>query len=104
MNPAPATGKIPRFAGEGTNRNFYLPRLPHEHYKGDAVVHWTMPMAMRGTGWLNEIFHARFREVMLHASVREDFDRIPRCGTVRFPSPLNGERDQGRGVRMQTNA
>ncbi len=29
-------------------------------------------MAQRGIGWLNEIFHARFREIMLHAAVREN--------------------------------
>lgn len=60
-----------RLLGDGTNRSFYLPRLPREYYQGDAVVHWTMAVAMRGTGWLNELFHARFREVMLHAAARE---------------------------------
>jgi len=50
---------------------FYLPRLPREYYRGDAVVHWTMPIAMRGTGWLDDLFHARFREMMLHAATRE---------------------------------
>ncbi len=60
-----------RLLGQGTNRSFYLPRLPREYYQGDAVVHWTMAVAMRGTGWLNDLFHARFREVMLHAAARE---------------------------------
>jgi len=60
-----------RLLGQGTNRSFYLPRLPREYYQGDAVVHWTMAVALRGTGWLNETFHARFREVMLHAAARE---------------------------------
>lgn len=59
--------------GNGTNRSFYLPRLAREHYQGDAVVHWTMPIAERGTGWLNESFHTRFREIMLHAAAREGF-------------------------------
>jgi len=45
--------------------------LPREYYQGDAVVHWTLSVAGRGTGWLNEIFHARFREIMLHAAARE---------------------------------
>jgi len=72
MQPEPGDREGTRFSGQGTNRNFYLPRLIREHYQGDAVVHWTMPIALRGT--------------------------------VRFPSPLNGERDQGRGVRMQDNA
>ena len=60
-----------RLRGSGTNRSFYLPRLPREHYQSDAVIHWTMPVAQRGTGWLNESFHARFREIMLHAAARE---------------------------------
>jgi len=30
-----------------------------------------MPIAKRGTGWLNETFHASFREMMLHAAARE---------------------------------
>jgi putative transposase len=55
----------------GTNRAFFLPRLSPEFYQGDAVVHWTMPISMRGTGWLNEAFHAQFREVMLHAAFRQ---------------------------------
>src|SRR5581483_6472166 len=60
------------YASRGTSRAFYLPRLQHEFYQAAAVVHWTMPMAQRGIGWLNEIFHARFREIMLHAAVREN--------------------------------
>lgn len=57
--------------GQGTNRDFSLSRLPREYYQADAVVHWTMPVALRGTGWLNDSFHAHFREIMLHAAVRE---------------------------------
>jgi len=57
--------------GRGTNRLFSLPRLAREHYQGDAVVHWTMSMAQRKTGWLNESFHLSFREIMLHAAARE---------------------------------
>jgi len=69
MNPGP--DGVTRFSGCGTNRSFYLPRLAREHYQGDAVIHWTMPVATRGAGWLNGVFHARFREVMLHAAARE---------------------------------
>jgi hypothetical protein len=43
-----------RFAGSGTERRFYLPRLPREHYQGDAVVHWTLPVSCRRQGWLSE--------------------------------------------------
>jgi hypothetical protein len=53
MNPTPADSGIFSLSGQGTNRNFYLPRLPREYYQGDAVIHWTMPIALRGTGWLN---------------------------------------------------
>lgn len=35
------------------------------------MVHWTLPIARRATGWLTDIFHARFRETMLHAAARE---------------------------------
>ena len=71
MKPKPTGNGHTHFSGRGTNRSFYLARLEREYYQGDAVVHWTMPMALRGTGWLNEAFHARFREVMLHAAARE---------------------------------
>jgi putative transposase len=53
------------------DRAFYLPRLPREYYQGDAVVHWTLTLHNRGTGWLDSTFHLRFREILLHASVRE---------------------------------
>ena len=71
MNPPdqPAIARL--LSGSGTNRSFYLQRLPREYYQADAVVHWTMPIANRGTGWLNDAFHAHFREVMLHTAARE---------------------------------
>jgi REP element-mobilizing transposase RayT len=53
------------------NRAFYLPRLPREYYQGDAVVHWTLPIAHRRLGWLDERFHAAFRELLLHTAARE---------------------------------
>jgi hypothetical protein len=71
MVPEPLDDEPSRFPGQGTNRSFYLPRLPREYYQGDAVVHWTLPSALRGKGWLNEPFHSRFREAMLHAAARE---------------------------------
>jgi len=70
MEPADR-GNSDLLPGQGTNRTFHLPRLPREYYQGDAVVHWTLPIAMRGTGWLDESFHTHFREIMLHASARE---------------------------------
>jgi len=71
MPPASDGNTPPRFSGNGTNRAFYLPRLPREYYQADAVVHWTMPIAKRGAGWLHDTFHAIFREIMLHAAARE---------------------------------
>lgn len=71
MQPETAILQQTHLLGQGTDRNFYLPRLAREHYQGDAVVHWTMPVALRETGWLNEAFHAGFREIMLHAAARE---------------------------------
>lgn len=58
-------------SGHGTNRAFFLPRLARVFYQGDAVVHWTITIAGRGTGWLDDGFHARFREHMLHVAARE---------------------------------
>lgn len=40
-------------------------------YRGGAVVHWSLSVFDRATGWLDEGFHARFRELMLHAAARE---------------------------------
>jgi hypothetical protein len=50
----------PSFSGRGTDRTFYLPRLPREFYQANAVVHWTLPISQRRTGWLNEIFTQDF--------------------------------------------
>ena len=53
------------------NRVFGLPRLPREHYQGDAVVLWTLTMFDQAKGWLTPDVHNRFRELMLHTAVRE---------------------------------
>ncbi len=50
----------------------YLPRLAPEFYRGAAVVFWTHPIAERGTGWLHPGFHQAFREIALHAAIREN--------------------------------
>jgi len=49
-----------------------LPRLAREHYCGHAVVFWTLTLEDRAQGWLDEPFHARFRELMLHTAAREE--------------------------------
>jgi REP element-mobilizing transposase RayT len=50
----------------------HLPRLDAARYRGFTVVHWTMTIEARKTGWLNEPLHARMREVLLHAAMRYD--------------------------------
>jgi putative transposase len=61
--PGPPNSNRPR-AGS-------LPRLPRSYYQGDAVVHWSLTTFDRATGWLSDRFHARFRELLLHAAARE---------------------------------
>jgi putative transposase len=53
------------------SENKWLPRLEKAHYQGHAVVFWTFVVNQRRTGWLDSSFHARFREMMLHAMARE---------------------------------
>ncbi len=53
------------------DRACFLPRLSREFYRGDAAVHWTLTVFDRGTGWLNESFHLKFRELLLHVAARE---------------------------------
>jgi REP element-mobilizing transposase RayT len=48
----------------------HLPRLPRTGYQGRAFVFWTHTFENRATGWLIDSFHARFREVLLHACAR----------------------------------
>src|SRR5271168_121384 len=55
----------------GKPRTFYLPRLNREFYQGAAVIHWTLTVFDRKSGWLNDSFHCRFRELLLHTAVRE---------------------------------
>jgi len=67
-NPPPPdfTERKPR-----SDFSHYLPRLKREFYQADAVVFWTMPTHLRRQGWLDERFHAVFREMMLHSAARE---------------------------------
>jgi REP element-mobilizing transposase RayT len=48
-----------------------LPRLERHRYQGHAVVFWTNTLEQRACGWLTPLFHATFRELMLHAAARE---------------------------------
>lgn len=48
----------------------YLRRLRPELYQGRAFVHWTMTIEGRRRCWLDALFHARWREILLHATIR----------------------------------
>jgi putative transposase len=48
----------------------YLKRLPPEHYRGQAYVHWTMSIDERKKGWLVPIFYYKFREILTHTLFR----------------------------------
>lgn len=48
----------------------YLRRLPAEHYKGQAYVHWSLTIQGRRQGWLRPIFYYKFRELLTHTSFR----------------------------------
>jgi len=56
----------------GKPRTFYLPRLNPEFYRGDAAIHWTLTIFDRKTGWLDDLFHVKFRELLLHVATREE--------------------------------
>jgi len=48
-----------------------LPRLSAEYYRGRAIVFWTHTVKDRARGWLDAHLHHAFRELMLHAAIRE---------------------------------
>jgi putative transposase len=47
-----------------------LPRLEPTRYRGPALVLWTHTLRDRATGWLDSLFHARFRELLTHVCAR----------------------------------
>ena len=48
----------------------HLQRLDDAAYRGHTVVHWTMSMRDRRTGWLDAKFYYRFRELLTHSQFR----------------------------------
>ena len=48
----------------------HLRRLDGAEYRGHAVVHWTMTIRDRRTGWLDAKFYYRFRELLTHWQFR----------------------------------
>src|SRR3954469_19210671 len=47
-----------------------LPRLPNEWYRGQAIVFWTHTTEVRARLPISPLFHARFRETLVHAGGR----------------------------------
>ena len=61
MRPVPLTPQV---------EWHHLPRLAPDFYRSFAVVQWTITLEHRAKGWLDEKFHLRFRELLLHAAWR----------------------------------
>jgi len=51
-------------------RHDYLRRLEPAYYRGRAMVHWSLTVARRQTGWLDARAHANWREALLHTLAR----------------------------------
>ena len=47
-----------------------MKRLAPEWYRGLAFVFWTLTETKRRTAWLDDAFHASFREIQLHTLAR----------------------------------
>lgn len=47
-----------------------LPRLERSKYQNFAVIFWTHTLEPRATGWLDEMVHREFREVLVHAGAK----------------------------------
>ena len=48
----------------------HLRRLEEAEYQAYAIVHWTMTMRDRRTGWLDALFCYHFRELLTHSQFR----------------------------------
>ncbi|MEO6003519.1 MAG: hypothetical protein ABIZ04_23145 [Opitutus sp.] len=47
-----------------------LPRLARGYYHGFAAIFWTHTIDGRETGWLSDVFHQQFRELLVHCCAR----------------------------------
>jgi putative transposase len=52
------------------NRRDHLRRLEPGHYRGNAIIHWSLTVRDRKKGWLDGLFYYRFRELLTHACFR----------------------------------
>ena len=57
---------------EEGDRSFYLPRLTEDAYLGLAVVHWTLTVERGNEFHLDELFHLRLRDCLMHTFAREE--------------------------------
>jgi putative transposase len=48
----------------------HLKRLDDSEYQGHAIVHWTITIRDRRTGWLDARLYYRFRELLAHSFLR----------------------------------
>jgi hypothetical protein len=55
----------------------YLQRLESAAYQGIAEVHWALTIDGRKRGWLDQEFHFRFRELLVHVGCR--WGSVVRC-------------------------
>ena len=53
-----------------SSKRDHLHRLPDSVYCGYAVVHWTLNIRDRRTGWLSAKFYYHFRELLTHSQFR----------------------------------
>jgi putative transposase len=61
-----------RLGEDEGDRSFYLPRLTEDAYQGLAVVHWTLTLERGDEFPLDELFHLRLRECLMHTFAREE--------------------------------
>ena len=56
-----------------------MKRLAPEWYRGRTFVFWTYTVQDRRTGWLDDRFHASFREIQLHTLARYQLVCLSYC-------------------------
>lgn len=58
---------------ERNAQHVFLKRLPSVAYQGSAIVHWSLTIEDRQTGWLTPKFYYKFRELLAHTTFRYGF-------------------------------
>lgn len=60
----------------------HLQRLPAGYYQGHAIVHWSLTIRDRRTGWLSVPFLYRFRELLTHSCLMPDHFHVVWMGLL----------------------